>query len=55
MVQMLMEKDATIKQCLDVPKKQEALEASLKRIEDAEDVRVEASFARLCDRDPTRQ
>ena len=52
---MLLEKDVTIKQCLDVLKKQEALEASLKRIEDAEDVRVEASFARLHDRDPTRQ
>ena len=52
---MLLEKEVTIKQCLDVLKKQEALEASLKRIEDAEDVRVEASFARLRDRDPTRQ
>ena len=52
---MLMEKDAMIKQCLDILKKQEALEASLKRIEDAENVCVEASFACLRDRDPTRQ
>ena len=51
---MLLEKDVTIKQCLDVLKKQEALQASLKRIKDAEDIRVEASFTCLRDRDPTR-